>query len=292
MSSSSCSAPSATCSAATKPARRLPASSLKRSSFVSSMGAWRSSVLSSERGASSRAGSRGPTCRSSSSCTCGPMTGASSSGRATPSLPAAAAACSPSSAFFFAFLRIFTRSTMGCLQVVIAGGRGDAGRVDDRGVFAEGVEQSCRGEGIDDSRDAAAHEVNLPDGFGAEGIALPPGHVDAMLDVAGRVFLIQGTETIAHADALAQGRVGGTLQSHLELGLPDEEDGQQVLVIELEVRQQPDLVEGLLGGDELRLVDDQHRLPRLLIQLEEAGVGAGEQHLARPPRRVAAPPPG
>src|SRR5260221_382434 len=112
-----------------------------------------------------------------------------------------AACCSPASAFFFAFFRIFTRSTMGLLdgwargagacgtEAVLAAGGGDARRVDGQCVFAEGVQQCRRGQRVDDARDAAAECMDLAHCLGAERIARPAGHTDAVLDVSRRLLL-------------------------------------------------------------------------------------------------------
>src|SRR5450759_5042173 len=85
--------------------------------------------------------------------------------------------------FSFAFLRTFTRSTMGLLQLMLACGGVDAFDVDNLGVLAECVEQSGRGQGVDQPRNAAAQHVNLFHRFPAERIARATGHADAVLHV-------------------------------------------------------------------------------------------------------------
>src|SRR5205085_6146677 len=96
-----------------------------------------------------------------------------------------------SASFFLAFFRIFTRSTMRVLRrhAVFARGGVDAGGIDRRRVFAEGVEERGRGEGVDQARDAAAQRVNLHHRFAAERIARAAGDADAMLDVFERLVL-------------------------------------------------------------------------------------------------------
>src|ERR1051326_5780417 len=84
------------------------------------------------------------------------------------------------SAFFF---RIFTKSTMRVrLHPVLFCRGGDAGRVDGLGVFAEGIEECGRREGVDEARDAAAQRVNLFHRLAVEGIARAAGDADAVLD--------------------------------------------------------------------------------------------------------------
>src|SRR5258706_381730 len=264
-----------------KPSRSLPASCLKRSSLLSPP-----SSLPGGRelgGGAVRSGSV-----STGGASTGGADGASASGCVPPSRPdpslsrgisrsPLAATRSPS---FFAFLRILTRSTMGYLETMLARRGGDAGGVDGQGVVAEGVEQRGRGQGVDHARDAAADGVDLANGLGAERIPRSARHPDAVLDVAGRVVLVQRTEAVAHTDALAQRRVGGALEARLQFRLPDQQHREQILIVELEVRQQADLVERLLRRDELRLVEDQHRLALLLVQLEQLRVDAVQQLVA------------
>src|SRR5260221_6373671 len=94
-----------------------------------------------------------------------------------------AACCSPASAFFFAFFRIFTRSTMGLLdgwargagacgtEAGLAAGGGDARRVDGQRGLAEGVQEFRRGNRVDDVADATADGVALADSVAAERIS-------------------------------------------------------------------------------------------------------------------------
>src|SRR5439155_22591831 len=91
-----------------------------------------------------------------------------------------------------------------------------------------------------------------------------------MLDVGDGLLQRQRAEVKADADALPQRRVGWPLQARLEFRLPDQQNRQQVLIVELEIREKADLVKRRLGGNELRFVDDQDRLALLLVQLDES----------------------
>src|SRR5688572_13996611 len=86
-----------------------------------------------------------------------------------------ASAAAAASFFSFAFLRIFTRSTMGVLHLVFASGGDDAADVDRLGVFAECIEQCRGGECVDHTWNAATQRVNLFHGLAAERIACAPG---------------------------------------------------------------------------------------------------------------------
>ena len=76
-----------------------------------------------------------------------------------------------------------------------------------------------------------------------------------------------GAQMILHADPLPKGAVGLAVEPVARLRLADEHERQQVPVVELEIREQPDLLESGLPG-RLRLVDDDRPLPRLVKLVE------------------------
>ena len=63
--------------------------------------------------------------------------------------------------------------------------------------------------------------------------------------------------------------VGPVSQPGPQLRLPDQHHRDQVAVVELEVGEQPDLLERGLAGDQVRLVHDEQRRTLLVVQLQE-----------------------
>src|SRR5712691_5732573 len=157
----------------------------------------------------------------------------------------------PSLFFSFAFLRIFTRSTMRLLHLMVARRGVDAGNVNRLGVFPKGVEQRGRCQRVDQARDAGAQQVNLFHRGAAEGIAAAPGDADAVIDVSKSFLQRERFERVAHADALSQRRVRRAVQTRMQLRLADQDHRQQILIIELKVREQADLIERRFGRNEL-----------------------------------------
>ena len=199
--------------------------------------------------------------------------------------PPAPAGGTPALPRFFAFFRILTRSTMRGLHAVLACGRG-----------------STRGGSIvsasspNASSSAVVARVLIRRGMPPlsawissmasrlNGLRVPPAtrmrcSMYSMVSSSDK-----RTERVAHPDALPQRRVGLALEARLQLRLADQDDAEQVLIVELEVRQQADLVERRLRRDQLRLVDDQHRLALLLVQLVQLRVDLIEQVVAEPRR--------
>src|SRR5207302_1757987 len=91
---------------------------------------------------------------------------------------------------FFAFFRIFTRSTMDVVdplifwwrfaKAMLAGGGGDARCVNRFGVVAERIKQRGCGERVQHARDAAADGVHGTDGVGGERIPRTAGDANAV----------------------------------------------------------------------------------------------------------------
>ena len=88
-------------------------------------------------------------------------------------------------------------------HAVLARGGVDAGGIDRRRVFTEGVEEGSRGERVDQTRNAAAQRMNLDHRFAAEWIARSAGNANAMFDVIERLLLRQRAERVTQSDALA-----------------------------------------------------------------------------------------
>ena len=73
------------------------------------------------------------------------------------------------------------------------------------------------------------------------------------------------------------------LEFVVELGLPEEQDLDQLRRRRLEIREQPNLLEGL-GREVLRLVDDQNHSPIALLLVQQILVQLGAQLGAAEPR--------
>ena len=109
-----------------------------------------------------------------------------------------------------------------------------------------------------------------------------------MADVGDRVLHRERGQVELGADPLGEGPVGAVPEPLAQLGLPHEHDRDQVAVVELEVREQADLLESGLARDEVGFVDDQERRSPLPVQLQEPCVDLVEQ-VARVEARLSHP---
>ena len=111
--------------------------------------------------------------------------------------------------------------------------------------------------------------------------------LQAVLDVALRLFDAQRPQVIRSGDTLAQLLHRGRFQQATQLRLTHQKALQQRLVAELEVRQHAQLFDST-WIEVLRLVDDQQSVPTLRGQGGQKGLEGGDQvRLRRPLRRNA-----
>jgi hypothetical protein len=123
--------------------------------------------------------------------------------------------------------------------------------------LAEAQQQQAVAHRVDAPRDAAAGLVDALEGLGIEArLVGGAGTLQAVLDVALGLVLVQRADVAGGRHALAELLHLGPLQDLAELGLADQEALQQRLVAELEVRQHAQFLDRA-RRQVLRLVDDQ-----------------------------------
>src|SRR5207244_1859158 len=102
--------------------------------------------------------------------------------------------------------------------------------------------------------------------------ALASSDMDAVAQITSGVGRGQRLEIELRADPLRERAVRAVPQAVAQLGLSDENDGDQVAVVELEIREQADFFERRLARDEVRLVHDEQRRPSGFVQCQELSV--------------------
>src|SRR5512139_2362636 len=154
-------------------------------------------------------------------------------------------------------------------------------RRDGLGAPAIALEQGVAGDDVDAPRDALARRVERGERAGVEERLRPSGHGQPVGNILAGLLLVQWPQVELEADPLPEGPVRPLVQPSLQLGLADEHQGQEVTVVELEVRQQPELLEGLLARHKLRLVDDDRCPLSLFVQLIQPRVDPFEDAVLR-----------
>ena len=130
-------------------------------------------------------------------------------------------------------------------------------------VYLVGLPNESRENGlvaqiIHHAWNAFACAVDFADGPGGEmRAALATREREAMANVVLYVSEGQGQQLIMHEDALAKLAEFVARENGLELGLADEDDLEEFLLVGLEIGEKPDLLKHL-KGEVLRLIDDEH----------------------------------
>ena len=133
--------------------------------------------------------------------------------------------------------------------------------------IAKGVDQAWNAFGVtEDAPESRLSEVRA---------LLRAGNAEAMLDVLADFVAIQRTQVIADGDALAQLAQIVIVQALPQLGLAHKHDLQELAVVGLEIGQQADLFEELVG-EILRFIDDEHGIAAGVCFGEEEAVDFGD----------------
>ncbi len=142
------------------------------------------------------------------------------------------------------------------------------GRIDVAHFFRVADEQTPVAQRIDHARHAPRELVDGAHGFLVKlHLAPPAGDMEPVGDVVQGFFLGKRLQVIPRGNTLVE--LAQVLErEHLaQLGLTDEDDLDQLLLLRLEVREEADLLENL-RRKVLRFVDDKHAVltPRRLLQ--------------------------
>ena len=133
------------------------------------------------------------------------------------------------------------------------------------------TEQRAIAERVDEPRDAAGEAMHGAQRPGREDRSLRAGHFQAAPNVLRGLRGRERPEVVARRDALRELAQIRLREQTGELGLPDQEDLEQLLFRGLEIGEQAHLLEHLVR-EPVRLVDDDHRAPTLCMVLEQEAV--------------------
>ena len=153
--------------------------------------------------------------------------------------------------------------------------------LDDAGVDAveavgEGVDQRVVADLVDEPRDAARREVHALGRGGGEDLAGGARDLQAVVDVGGDRGGGHARQVILGGDPLGelgQARLGDQVA---ELGLADEHELEELVLVGVDVREHPQFLERL-DREVLGLVEDQHRPPAAGVLLDEEILELGEE---------------
>ena len=145
-------------------------------------------------------------------------------------------------------------------------------------LVRECTEQRAIADHVDDSWHATREPVNFPERGGRERLGGGARHAHAVLDVTPRFLGGERVEVIPGGDALRELAQFRPREQITQLGLPDQDDLQQLGRRRLEIGEQPHLFERV-RAQVLRLVDDQHDAPSARVRVQQSAADQVHQQL-------------
>ena len=162
-------------------------------------------------------------------------------------------------------------------EIEVAAHFADDGGVDRLGLRGEAPHQRVVGQDVDDARQPVGNFVNGEDGVLGEDLAdVAAGDAQPSGDVGRRLLQIERRQLRPQRDALLQLAQRLLVEAIGELGLADEHQVEELDRRRLDVGEQPDLFEQLVG-QALRLVDDQRRQAAGGVALVDVALELGEE---------------
>jgi hypothetical protein len=152
----------------------------------------------------------------------------------------------------------------------------EVGLVEELFAFGGPKEKGVATEIVDLASDPFGMVVQARDeGIREKGL-LVAGQTEVMFDVSGGFLQVEGGQVIADGDALVKGLVGGKAEPLGQVGLTEEDEGQQRSGVHLLVEQEAELVEEI-RREEMGLVDDEQDVAAFAGQVEEGDLELGEE---------------
>ena len=134
--------------------------------------------------------------------------------------------------------------------------------IEDLLLLGNAQEQGIATDVVDLASNALGVVVDAAEETVAKELTLVARDAHMMLDVPGGLFQVEGPEVVTDGDALVEGFVGSKAQLVGQVGLAEEDEGDQRSRIHLIVEQEAQLVKEF-RGQEVRFIDDEQDIAAL-----------------------------
>jgi hypothetical protein len=152
----------------------------------------------------------------------------------------------------------------------------EIGLVEDGFVLRGAEEEGSAAEVVDSAGDALGVVVDQGDkAIGEDGV-LASGDAEVVFDVGSGFLEVEGFEVIADGNALMERLVGGKAELESELGLAEEDEGEEGGGVHVVVEQETELVEEL-RGQQVGFVDDEEGEAAFAGEVRKGGAELGEE---------------
>jgi hypothetical protein len=128
--------------------------------------------------------------------------------------------------------------------------------VEDLFVLGSAEEEGAAADVVDLASNSLGVVVDAADEAVAEDLGLGIGDAEVMLDVSSGLCEVEGAQVVADGDALAEGFEGGETELVGEIGLAEEDEGEERSGIHVVIEEETELVEEL-RREEMGFVDDE-----------------------------------
>jgi hypothetical protein len=148
--------------------------------------------------------------------------------------------------------------------------------VQDLLAFGDAEEECAATEVVDLASHALGVVVDTREEALAEDRALASGDAETVFDVGCGFFQVKRFEVEADGDALVEGFVRGEAELVSQVGLAEEDEGDQGSGVHLVVEQEAQLVKEF-RWQEVRFIDDEEDVAALACQVVESGAELGQE---------------
>ena len=152
----------------------------------------------------------------------------------------------------------------------------EVGFVEDRFLLGGAEEEGGTTEVVDLAGDALGVVVDERDeAIGEDGV-LAAGNAEVVFDVGGSFLEVEGFEVVADGDTLMEGFVGSEAELVSQVGLTEQNKGDEGGGVHVVIEEEAELVEDV-GGQEVSFVDDQQGIASLAGEVGEGRAELGEE---------------
>jgi hypothetical protein len=142
--------------------------------------------------------------------------------------------------------------------------------IEDFFVFGDAEQESAATDIVDLAGDPLGVVVETGDKTLAEDLILRAGHTQLMFDVGDGLLKVKGTEMVTDGDPLMEGLVGGEAKELGQIGLTEQDQGEQGGGVHLVVEEKAELVEDV-GGQAMGFIDNEQEIASLASQIGQGG---------------------
>ena len=142
------------------------------------------------------------------------------------------------------------------LDIEIADDALEIGFIEDLFALGDTEEKSAAAEIVDPASDALGVIVDATDKAVAKDLSLRSSDAEMMFDVASGLFKVEGREVETNGDALVERLEGGETKLVGEIGLAEQNEGDERSGIHIVIEQKSELLEDV-GREEVSFVDNK-----------------------------------